>query len=42
MDQLNVLKFIGVPEFSANDGNAAWLRACAIIPRNGGVYTPGN
>ena len=42
LDEVNVLKFLGVPEvYPPNDGTESWLSACAIIPRNGGVYTPG-
>lgn len=40
MDQVNVLKFFGVPEI--NPAHPAWIDSLAIIPRNGGINTPGN
>lgn len=39
-DQVNTLAFLGVQQ--VNPAPAGWVDAYAIIPRNGGVNTPGN
>lgn len=42
VDEVNLLAFLGAQVINdRNDGTEHWLHACAIIPRNGGINTPG-